>query len=147
MCIGRAETHPSADVRIRLVSELARSSGIGGMAGGQMLDLAAEEQFGDAAAGTEASILMLQSMKTGALIRWPARGRRDSRRRRRTPTRCARPLRHCDRPSVPDRGDDLLDVEAMPRPSARRPARMRRAAKRRWSACSASPAPGRGSRN
>jgi farnesyl diphosphate synthase len=75
--LGRTETHPSADVRIRLVSELARASGIGGMAGGQMLDLAAEGRFGDAAietgAETEASILMLQAMKTGALIRFGCR--------------------------------------------------------------------------
>jgi farnesyl diphosphate synthase len=75
--LGRTATHPSAEVRIRLVCELAQASGIGGMAGGQMLDLAAEGRFGDAAtsmrAGTEASILMLQSMKTGALIRFGCR--------------------------------------------------------------------------
>jgi farnesyl diphosphate synthase len=71
--LARPDTHPSAEVRVRLVSELARASGIGGMAGGQMLDLAAEGRFGDAATGTEASILMLQSMKTGALIRFGCR--------------------------------------------------------------------------
>jgi farnesyl diphosphate synthase len=75
--LGRTDTHPSAEVRIRLVCELARASGIGGMAGGQMLDLAAEGRFGEAAtsmgAGTEASILTLQSMKTGALIRFGCR--------------------------------------------------------------------------
>lgn len=71
--LGRTDTHPSAEVRIRLVSELSRAAGIGGMAGGQMLDLAAEGRFGDAPSGTEASILTLQSMKTGALIRFGCR--------------------------------------------------------------------------
>jgi farnesyl diphosphate synthase len=71
--LARPDTHPSAEVRVRLVGELARASGIGGMAGGQMLDLAAEGRFGDPPAGTEASILTLQSMKTGALIRFGCR--------------------------------------------------------------------------
>ncbi|MGE3306937.1 MAG: polyprenyl synthetase family protein, partial [Rhizobiaceae bacterium] len=44
---------------------LARASGIGGMAGGQALDLAAEQQRPD-----EAGIMQLQAMKTGALIRF-----------------------------------------------------------------------------
>jgi farnesyl diphosphate synthase len=42
---------------------LARASGVGGMAGGQMLDLEAEKATPD-----EASIRRLQAMKTGALI-------------------------------------------------------------------------------
>jgi farnesyl diphosphate synthase len=73
--LGRTDTHPSAEVRVRLILELARASGIGGMAGGQMLDLAAEGRFGDVAAsmGAETSILRLQSMKTGALIRFGCR--------------------------------------------------------------------------
>ena len=52
-------------VRIALVSQLARASGLGGMIGGQMLDLAAE-----IAAPDEAEIRTLQRMKTGALIRF-----------------------------------------------------------------------------
>src|SRR6185437_8824916 len=40
--LGRPETHPDASIRIALVTGLARSAGIGGMVGGQMLDLAAE---------------------------------------------------------------------------------------------------------
>ena len=44
--LSRPETHPDPAVRIELVSALARASGIGGMAGGQMLDLAAEGRFG-----------------------------------------------------------------------------------------------------
>jgi farnesyl diphosphate synthase len=48
-----------------LVLELARAAGIGGMAGGQALDLAAETQTPD-----EAGVVLLQSMKTGALLRF-----------------------------------------------------------------------------
>ncbi len=44
---------------------LARAAGLGGMAGGQALDLAAERQAPD-----EAGIVRLQAMKTGALIRF-----------------------------------------------------------------------------
>lgn len=64
-----AETHPSGEVRSALVLALARASGLGGMAGGQMLDLAAEGRFGDGAGGlSEARIRQLQAMKTGALL-------------------------------------------------------------------------------
>ena len=54
-----------ADVRIELVGAMARAAGIGGMAGGQMLDMAAEGRSMD-----EAAVLRLQAMKTGALIRY-----------------------------------------------------------------------------
>lgn len=62
--------HEDASVRAELVLALARASGLGGMAGGQMLDLAAEGRFGDGRpeALAPAEILRLQSMKTGALI-------------------------------------------------------------------------------
>lgn len=53
--------------RLALVSALSRASGIGGMAGGQALDLAAEKTPPD-----EAGIVTLQAMKTGALIRFAA---------------------------------------------------------------------------
>src|SRR5437764_14263533 len=43
--LSRPETHPEAAVRVELVSALARAAGLGGMAGGQMLDLAAEGRF------------------------------------------------------------------------------------------------------
>ena len=62
-------THPDAAVRCELALGLARASGLGGMAGGQMLDLAAE------AAGialSRAEIEQLQAMKTGALLRFGA---------------------------------------------------------------------------
>jgi farnesyl diphosphate synthase len=67
--LSRPETHPDASVRIELVSALARAAGIGGMAGGQMLDLAAEGRFGASKLG-EADVRMLQAMKTGALLRF-----------------------------------------------------------------------------
>src|SRR6202451_2050891 len=40
--LARTDTHPDPAIRIALVQALARASGLGGMAGGQMLDLAAE---------------------------------------------------------------------------------------------------------
>lgn len=63
-------THPSGEVRAALVVALARASGIGGMAGGQMLDLAAEGRFAGGASAplSEAEIRRLQAMKTGALL-------------------------------------------------------------------------------
>lgn len=55
----------SAEAKVALTLKLARASGLGGMAGGQMLDLQAETQAPD-----EAGIVTLQAMKTGALIRF-----------------------------------------------------------------------------
>src|SRR5205807_2673609 len=45
--ITRDEIHRDAAVRLKLTRALARAAGIGGMAGGQMLDLAGEGRFGD----------------------------------------------------------------------------------------------------
>ncbi|MEP3199619.1 MAG: polyprenyl synthetase family protein [Lentilitoribacter sp.] len=59
------ETPLDANAKIKLISELAQAAGLGGMVGGQALDLAAEKQQPD-----EAGILTLQQMKTGALIRF-----------------------------------------------------------------------------
>jgi farnesyl diphosphate synthase len=67
--VSRPETHPDAGVRVALVSALARASGIGRMAGGQMFDLAAEGRFGAADLG-ENEVRTLQAMKTGALLRF-----------------------------------------------------------------------------
>jgi len=58
-------THEDPFVRSDLVAELARASGPNGMAGGQMMDLAAEGQQLDLAA-----ITRLQQLKTGALIEY-----------------------------------------------------------------------------
>jgi farnesyl diphosphate synthase len=62
-----ARTHADPAVRVRLVAGLARAAGLGGMAGGQMLDLAAEGRYG-ALDLTGAEIRRLQAMKTGALV-------------------------------------------------------------------------------
>jgi farnesyl diphosphate synthase len=72
-CLAREEVHPDAAVRVALVRELARASGLGGMAGGQMLDLAAEGRFEAKRTLGESEILTLQAMKTGALIRFACR--------------------------------------------------------------------------
>ena len=58
-------THEDPWVRSDLVLELARAAGPGGMAGGQMMDLAAEMQQLDLPA-----ITRLQQLKTGALIEY-----------------------------------------------------------------------------
>jgi farnesyl diphosphate synthase len=58
-------THPDPGVRSELVLKLARASGLGGMVGGQVLDLAAEQK---SQKHTEAAVRQLQAMKTGALL-------------------------------------------------------------------------------
>ena len=58
-------THPDPVVRAALVLGLARASGLGGMAGGQALDLEAERA--EAPHGAP-FVLQMQSMKTGALL-------------------------------------------------------------------------------
>jgi farnesyl diphosphate synthase len=69
--LSRPETHPDAAVRVELVSALARAAGFGGMAGGQMLDLAAEGRFDPRRESLDiAAITILQQMKTGALLRF-----------------------------------------------------------------------------
>jgi len=61
------ETDPDGAVRADLGLGLARAAGLGGMAGGQMLDLAAEGRYGEAHLA-EADIRTLQAMKTGAIL-------------------------------------------------------------------------------
>jgi len=70
--LARDETHPDSAVRIELVKALARAAGVGGMTGGQMLDLAAEGRFAGNAPQRlgESEVRMLQAMKTGALLRF-----------------------------------------------------------------------------
>jgi farnesyl diphosphate synthase len=63
--IADEATELDASTRASLVLGLARAAGMGGMAGGQALDLAAEKKKPD-----EAGIVTLQAMKTGALIRY-----------------------------------------------------------------------------
>jgi len=63
--IADPETELRNDRKVELILGLTRAAGIGGMAGGQALDLAAERQKPD-----ETGIVTLQAMKTGALIRF-----------------------------------------------------------------------------
>ncbi len=63
--IAAPETELPHSAKNELVLALARAAGMGGMAGGQMLDLAAESQAPD-----ETGIVTLQAMKTGALLRF-----------------------------------------------------------------------------
>jgi farnesyl diphosphate synthase len=56
-------THEDADIRIKLVSGLARAAGMNGMVGGQTIDVLSPDLKLDAG-----SLTRLQKMKTGALI-------------------------------------------------------------------------------
>lgn len=58
-------THSDPFVRLELIAELSRASGPVGMAGGQMMDLAADGKGFDLA-----TVTRLQQLKTGALIGW-----------------------------------------------------------------------------
>jgi farnesyl diphosphate synthase len=67
--LARDDTDPEPAVRIALIRLLACASGVGGMAGGQMLDLAAEDgSLVKSACPFPEEIGRLQAMKTGALI-------------------------------------------------------------------------------
>ena len=59
--------HADGAVRARLVASLARASGVGGMVGGQMMDIQAPDSGFDLEA-----IAQLQRMKTGALFEFSA---------------------------------------------------------------------------
>lgn len=64
--LANDETHPNTAIRSRLVLELAKASGMNGMAGGQMLDIEAEKESPSALE----HIMRIQSHKTGALFRF-----------------------------------------------------------------------------
>jgi len=67
-------THADDAARADLVLHLARASGLGGMVGGQMLDLTAEGRWtadGRPLTLPDDEIRRLQAMKTGALLRLP----------------------------------------------------------------------------
>ena len=145
--LSRPETHASADVRVELVLALARASGLGGMVGGQMLDLAAEGRFPDApsrrslarrrdAAGDEDRRADPLRRDGG---RDPRRGERGADAPRSTAT-APRSARRSRSPTT------CSTSRATPRRSARRPARTRPPARRRSSAFSASPSRRSGSR-
>ena len=61
--LSRAETHPSAEVRCRLIARLAEAAGSNGMIGGQMIDMRAP----DSAFGAD-EVILLQKLKTGQLF-------------------------------------------------------------------------------
>jgi farnesyl diphosphate synthase len=65
--VTRDQVHRDPTVRLLLTRALARTSGIGGMVGGQILDLAGEGRFGDR---EPVDVARLQQMKTGALLRF-----------------------------------------------------------------------------
>jgi farnesyl diphosphate synthase len=110
--MARDAVHDNAAVRLALVTELARASGIGGMAGGQMLDLDAEGRFARKRTLGEKDIAALQAMKTGALIGLTCRagailGQADG---------AARAALHRYGDAIGQAfqiADDLLDVEGM----------------------------------
>jgi hypothetical protein len=135
--VTRDEIHKDATVRLLLTRALARASGIGGMVGGQILDLAGEGRFGDR---EPVDVARLQQMKTGALLRYGC---------------IAGAILGQSTPkeyqALDDYGralgeafqiaDDLLDVEGDAQRSASRPAPMRRSARPPLSPSSASTAP------
>ena len=139
--LSRPQTHPDAEVRLQLVSALARASGLGGMVGGQMLDLAAEGRF-----DRSPPALGEQDVKTLA-------GDEDRRavalRLRRRARFWARPVRPIGarssatarRSAKRSRSPTTCSIsKAIRRRSARRPARTRPRTRPPWSACSG-PAP------
>ena len=69
--IASPQVHPDPRVGLQLVRGLARAAGVGGMVGGQMLDLAAEGRHthdGQPLKLLPEAIRQLQAMKTGALL-------------------------------------------------------------------------------
>ncbi len=65
--VADPRTHADSTIRVALVLALARAAGLGGMVGGQALDLAAETA---ATPLTQQETLQMQAMKTGALLRY-----------------------------------------------------------------------------
>lgn len=101
-----AELDAAPAIRLKLISELAKASGMAGMAGGQMLDLAAETRF----ISDVSDIILIQKLKTGALFRFACEagailGRADP-----------QPLRqYADDIGLAFQiADDILDVESTP---------------------------------
>jgi farnesyl diphosphate synthase len=65
--LADATWQPDPAIRADLVLGLAKASGLGGMVGGQLLDLGAEGRFGPVTLGVD-DTLQLQAMKTGAIL-------------------------------------------------------------------------------
>ena len=146
--LSRPQTHADPAVRIELVNVLARAAGVGGMAGGQMLDLAAEGRFGDGRATDarrerRADVAGDENRRAVALC-LPGRrhsGGGDPAAAPHSNATARRSARHSRSPTI------CSISKAIRRWSANRPARMRRPARPPWSACSARRAPRRGSSN
>ena len=62
-------THPKAEVKLGLIKSMAKASGMEGMVGGQAMDISAETALKPLIIK---EIVELQSLKTGALIKWSA---------------------------------------------------------------------------
>ena len=69
--LAAPETHPDPAIRLALITGLAKAAGAAGMVGGQALDLEAE-RLPAGIPQTVDAILHMQSLKTGALIRFAA---------------------------------------------------------------------------
>ncbi|MGY4449455.1 farnesyl diphosphate synthase [Bradyrhizobium sp. i1.3.1] len=136
--VTRDEIHRDANVRLLLTRALARCAGIGGMVGGQILDLAGEGRFG----GNEPiDVARIQQMKTGALLRYGCIAGailgQASQKEYQALDDYGRALGEAFQIA-----DDLLDVEGDAwRPSASRPAPMPHSARPPSSPSSASKAP------
>ena len=63
--LAAPRTYPDPEVRTELIAKLAKAAGAPGMAGGQMLDILAQNGGLDVAA-----VIELQGLKTGALFGW-----------------------------------------------------------------------------
>jgi len=109
--LAEADTHGDPAVRAHLVSELAKAAGAHGMVGGQMLDLLAEQQYGQQDGERSiGAITRLQRLKTGALISFSCTAGAIL-------GKAAEPMRNALSAYAHDLGlafqivDDLLDVE------------------------------------
>lgn len=63
--LSMSQTHPDAVIRCKLISQLAKAGGTGGMIGGQMIDL-----IGEKTPLALDEIERMQALKTGALLRY-----------------------------------------------------------------------------
>jgi farnesyl diphosphate synthase len=101
-------THADPEVRIELVLGLARAAGLGGMIGGQVLDLEAEQAREPHQAE---AVIKLQSMKTGALLHYAVDGGAILGRAK-APARAALSAYGHALGAAFQVADDILDVEA-----------------------------------
>ena len=66
--IASEHTELKAETKLKLIQQLSQAAGVGGMVGGQILDLKNENR-----AATDTEILKMHSMKTGAILTFSAR--------------------------------------------------------------------------